>query len=181
MPRQGFIHDKLDIKFLVLYNMARVVAPIDFPTLTDLVMIDDGVDYFDFAEGVPELVRAGLLACEDNLYSITDAGRRDGAECESSLPPSVRGKCDGKLSRLNAALRRDAQVKAQVLPREDGGHTLRLTLDDDAGNLLTVELCCPTQDQAQRLGKAFRARPEAIYHSILNLLLAESEKESSHD
>lgn len=181
MPRQGFIHDKLDIKFLVLYNMARVAAPIDFPTLTDLVMIDDGVDYFDFAEGVPELVKAGLLICKEDLYAITDAGRRDGAECENSLPPSVRAKCDGKLARLNAELRRAAQVKAQVLPREDGGHTLRLTLDDDVGNLLTVELCCPTQEQAQSLALAFRARPEAIYNSILDLLLAESEKESSHD
>ena len=29
MPRFGFIHDKLDIKFLILYIMARVAAPID--------------------------------------------------------------------------------------------------------------------------------------------------------
>ena len=36
MARYGFIHDKLDIKFLILYFMARVAAPIDFPTLTEL-------------------------------------------------------------------------------------------------------------------------------------------------
>ena len=29
MARYGFIHDKLDIKFLVLYLMARVAAPSD--------------------------------------------------------------------------------------------------------------------------------------------------------
>ena len=31
MPRYGFIHDKLDIKLLVLYIMARVAGPIDLP------------------------------------------------------------------------------------------------------------------------------------------------------
>ena len=30
MARHGFIHDKLDIKFLILYIMARVASPIDF-------------------------------------------------------------------------------------------------------------------------------------------------------
>jgi len=51
MARYGFIHDKLDIKFLILYFMARVAAPIDFPTLTELTVCDDGIGYFEFAEG----------------------------------------------------------------------------------------------------------------------------------
>lgn len=181
MLRQGFIHDKLDIKFLILYIMARVEAPIGFLTLTDLVMIDNGVDYFDFAEAVPELTEAGLLTCRDERYSITDIGRRDGAECESSLPPSVRAKCDEKLAELNAALRRAAQVRAQVLPREDGGCTLRLCLDDDAGNLLTLELCCPTEQQARYLANGFLARPEPTYNALLDLLIIQAEKERSHD
>ena len=44
MSRTGFIHDKLDIKFLILYIMSRVAAPIDMPTLADLTMCDEGVD-----------------------------------------------------------------------------------------------------------------------------------------
>ena len=39
----GFIHDKLDIKLLVLYILDRAAAPIDFATLTDLSMCDGGV------------------------------------------------------------------------------------------------------------------------------------------
>ena len=48
MAKAGFIHDKLDIKFLVLYLMARVASPVDFSTLADLTFCDDGVEYFDF-------------------------------------------------------------------------------------------------------------------------------------
>ena len=47
MGQTGFIHDKLDIKFLVLYLMARVASPVDFATLADLTFCDDGVEYFD--------------------------------------------------------------------------------------------------------------------------------------
>ena len=86
MARYGFIHDKLDIKFLILYFMARVAAPIDFPTLTELTVCDDGIGYFEFAEAVSELVESGHLTLEDGLYSITEKGRENGAACESSLP-----------------------------------------------------------------------------------------------
>ena len=52
----GFIHGKLDIKLLVLYLTSRLAGPVDFATLTDLAMCDDGVDYFVYAEAVSELM-----------------------------------------------------------------------------------------------------------------------------
>ena len=62
----GFIHDKLDIKLLVLYIMDRVAVPIDFNTLTDLSMCDSGVDYFQFAEAAAELLNSGI----DEAFSL---------------------------------------------------------------------------------------------------------------
>jgi hypothetical protein len=172
MPRFGFIHDKLDIKFLVLYILSRVAAPIDFSTLTDLVMCDDGVDYFDYATAVAELVDSGHLALEDGLYSATEKGRRNGTICESSLSYSVRVKCDKNLARLNATLRRDAQVRAEILPRPEGDFTLRLSLDDEGGNLLTVELLTASELQASHLAEQFRAHPEQVYNGVLEVLLS---------
>ena len=175
MPRYGFIHDKLEIKFLILYLMARVATPVDFPTLTDLTMCDDGVDYFEFAEAVAELVESGHLTLEDDRYAITDKGRENGAACESSLPYSVKQKCTANLSKVNGVLRRNAQVRAEILDRPEGGLTLRLILDDDAGNLFTLELLCGSQEQADRLAAHFKERPVHIYHRVLEALLEEPE------
>ena len=175
MPRYGFIHDKLEIKFLILYLMARVAAPIDFPTLTDLTMCDDGIDYFEFAEAAAELVESGHLTLENDRYSITDKGRENGAACESSLPYTVKRKCSANLSKVNGVLRRNAQVRAEVLPRPEGGLTLKLVLDDDAGNLFTLELLCGSQEQADRLAAHFKERPDHIYNQVLEALLEEPE------
>ena len=167
----GFIHDKLDIKFLILYLMARVAGPVDFTTLADLTFCDDGVEYFDFAESVAELVSTGHLAVEGDLYTITDKGRRNGEICESSLAYSVRRKCDRNLAKVNGVLRRDAQVRSEVLPRDDGTHTLRLILDDDKGTVMTLDLLTVSEEQAERLAEKFRAHPERLYESILQVLL----------
>lgn len=173
----GFIHDKLDIKFLILYLMARVAGPVDFTTLADLTFCDDGVEYFDFAESVAELVSTGHLDVSEGLYTITDKGRRNGQICESSLAFSVRKKCDRNLARVNAVLRRNAQVRAEVLPREDGGVTLRLILDDDKGNLMTLDLLTVSEEQANQLADQFRLHPERLYERILQTLLDEEPEE----
>lgn len=177
MARFGFIHDKLDIKFLVLYLMARAAAPIDFATLTGLTMCDDGVDYFEFAEAVSELVATEHLSTENGQYTITEKGRKNGGICESSLPYSIREKCDRNLARLNSELRRSAQVCAEILPRHDGAFTLRLALDDDDGNLFTLELLTASETQAEHLAGRFRAHPEQIYNGVLGVLLTEHKKE----
>lgn len=169
----GFIHDKLDIKFLVLYLMSRVAAPVDLPTLAELSFCDDGVTYFDFAESLGELVDTGHLTLTDNRYAITEKGERNSRICESSLAFSVRQKCDRNLAKVNAVLRRNAQVRSEMLSREDGGVTLRLILDDDKGNLMTLDLLTVSQEQAAHLGDKFRAEPERFYERILQALLEE--------
>lgn len=175
MGRTGFIHDKLDIKFLILYLMDRVAGPVDFAALAELTFCDDGVEYFDFAESVAELVDTGHLAIQDERYVITDKGRRNGKICESSLAYSVRRKCDRNLAKLNAVLRRNAQVRSEILPREDGSVTLRLILDDDKGNLMTLDLLTVSEEQAGQLADRFRAQPEKLYENILQTLLETEE------
>ena len=90
-------------------------------------------------------------------------------------------KCDANLTLLNAALRRAAQVRSEVLERPEGGLTLRLTLDDDGGNLLTVELLCPSHEQADALAARFQARPERFYHQVLNALLTDPPEQGKTD
>ena len=110
----GFIHGKLDIKLLVLYLTSRLAGPVDFATLTDLAMCDDGVDYFVYAEAVSELVDSGHITQDGQNYVITDKGRRNIAAGESSLSPVIRTRCDQRLAPLNNAIQRQAQVRSQV-------------------------------------------------------------------
>lgn len=178
MARVGFIHDKLEIKFLILYIMSRVAAPIDLPTLADLTLCDEGVDYFDFTEAAAELVDTEHLMLANGLYSITEKGRKNGGICESSLPYSVRVKSERSISRLNGQLRRDAQVRSERVQRPDGTFTLRLALDDEHGNLLTLELLSASEQQADRLSEQFKSHPIQIYNGVLDVLLADfDEKE----
>lgn len=179
MAQYGFIHNKLDVKLLVLYILSCAAGPLERDTLIDLAMVDDGVDYFTFMEVLSELEETEHLTCTGDSYAITDKGRKNSAVCESSLPYSVKYKAMLKLSKVNAALRRDAQVRSEILPRDGGAYTLRLALDDEAENLLTIELLAPSLAQAEQLAEHFRTRPEQVYNSVLDILLDQSGKEGA--
>jgi len=179
MAQHGYIHDKLDLKMLELYLLARAAGPISPDTLTDLVRRHEGVNYFEFTEATAELVKTGHLTQTEEGYLITEKGRTNSAACESSLPYSVRRRCAQDLAPVNAALRRNAQIRGEKTHNTDGSVIAKMTLDDDSGNLLTIELLCPSEGQADRLIAGFRAKPEQVYNDVLEALSTEGEGEQA--
>ena len=178
MAGPGFIHDKLEIKFLILYIAARIIEPIPFDTVLDLTMCDDAIDYFDFSECLADLVKTEhLTLSEEGLYGITDKGLRNSAICESSLPYSVRLRCDRNLEVWNRKLRRKSQIKSSWDQRNDGVYTLKLSLDDDMGSVMDLRLMVPREDMAKLLAERFRKSPEKLYGKIMELLLTEDAAE----
>ena len=167
MREFGFISDKLEIKFLILYIASRLVEPVPFEVLQDLAMCDGGVDYFGFSECMADLIRTEHLEEKDGLYAITAKGRRNSGICETSLPYSVRMQAEQKLAQCNERLRRRTLVGASIQPREKGGYEVTLTLNDELDELMTLRLLVTRQDMALDLQKRFRERGEELYGKIL--------------
>lgn len=167
----GFISDKLEIKFLILYIASRIIEPVPFEVLQDLSMCDAGVDYFGFSECLADLVRTEHLTLDSQgLYAVTEKGRRNGAICESSLPYSVRMQVEQNLVGYNEQLKRRALVGARIDQRKEGGYTVTLTLSDELDSLMKLELLVTRQDMALELQKRFRGNAEELYSKILGVL-----------
>ena len=171
MTRMGYIQNDLDLKLLVLYIMNRVAAPIPFNQLLELALCDAGVDYFSLTQAVNHLVETKHLTAEAEHYSITEKGRHNSQICEKTLPFSVRRRCDENLTVVNAKLRREAQIRGEVIPREDGTFTVRLALDDDSGSLLRLELLTPDPQRGKQLVDRFRSNPEALFNTLVTTLM----------
>ena len=172
----GFITDKLELKFLILYITARLIEPVTFDVILDLAMCDEGVGYFEFSECLEDLVTTEHLArSPEGLYSITDKGLRNSQICESSLAYSVRLECDKNLDRWNRKLRRKSQVRASYEKRSNGTYTVNLALDDDAGNIMDLKLIAIREDMAKMLKARFLQTPEQTYHAIMQLLLKDNQ------
>ena len=167
----GFIQDKLEIKFLILYIAARVTEPLAPAEMQDLTMCDDGIDYFDYAECLNDLVKTEhLRVTEDGRYVITEKGLKNSQICESSLPYSVRQHSDKNIAAYNKEALRRAQVQSHVTERDNGTYTVTLALRDDVDELMELRLMVADRATADGLAQRFQQEPEKLYAQLTELL-----------
>ena len=172
MQRLGFIHDMMDVKILILFVAARSNYPMTNQEIYELCYQDECLSYFDVCTAIPEMVASGhLKEVGEDRYEITEKGRSDGALTEDSIAFTVKQRAENAVSRYNRQLRRSGFVKTQIIPRENGDQSVMMVLDDEVGNLMTLELIAPDQRQAVRLGKLFEQKAETIYSLIMTELL----------
>ena len=111
-------------------------------------------------------------------YEITEKGRADGKLTEDSIAYTVKQRAENAVSRFNRQLRRSSFVKTQIIPRESGECSVVMALDDEVGNLMTLELVAPNQRQAVRLSRLFEKKAEMLYNlTMAELLDIEEESE----
>ena len=177
MQRLGFIHDMLDVKVLILFVMARVSYPVTSQEVYELCYQDDCLSYFDVCTAIPEMVKSGhLREMEDKKYTITEKGRADGSLTEDSIAFTVKQRAENAVAKYNRQIRRSSFVKTQVIPREKGDYSVIMSLDDEMGNLMTLELVAPDQRQAVRLSKLFERKAETVYNLTMTELLDDEEE-----
>ena len=177
MRRLGFIHDMIDVKVLILFVMARVSYPVTIQQIYELCYQDDCLSYFDVCTAIPEMVKSGhLKEVENDSYEITEKGKADGSLTEDSVAFTVKQKAENAVARFNRQIRRSSFVKTQIIPRESGDFSVIMALDDEFGNLMTLELVAPDQRQAVRLGRLFEKKAEAVYNLTMAELLDEEDE-----
>lgn len=176
MQRLGFIHDMLDVKVLILFVMGRVSYPVTIQQLYELCYQDDCLSYFDVCTAVPEMIASGHLKEEGDSYVITEKGKADGSLTEDSIAFTVKQRAENAVARFNRQIRRSSFVKTQILPRENGDFSVIMALDDEMGNLMTLELVAPNQRQAVRLSKLFERKAETVYNLTMAELLDEEDE-----
>lgn len=177
MQRLGFIHDMMDVKVLILFVTARSCYPMTVQEIYELCYQDECLSYFDVCTAVPQMVESGHLAqLEDDRYVITEKGKSDGSLTEDSIAFTVKQRAENAVARFNRQLRRSSFVKTQIIPRDTGECSVMMALDDEMGNLMTLELMAPDQRQAVRLGKLFEQKAESVYNLVMTELLDEEDE-----
>lgn len=171
MDRFGFIHEKLDIKILILYILNQLPSPVDAQTLSELVFCDDGIGYFDYSDCLAELVETGHIEEKHSRYRITEKGSRNVEEVGSSLPYSVRTKATRITTPIAEKMRRAAMITAEHTVADTGTCNVKLALSDGIGNILSMELLAANPQQAETMEHYFKHNAEDVYHGLIRMLM----------
>lgn len=176
---QAPLKEKNDIKIFILYLLKNIGYPLDFNTISDIVVQDEFVNYFDFAECFAELLDSGnieQLQTEGGpgktaeLYSITDNGVTVVEQLQSSLLNMIKEKSLKSAMRLLSFKSRGSDVRCSWSEREDGRYDLRCEVIEKGAKLLELGLVIDTKYQLDKMLYNFNERPEVVYRGIISLM-----------
>lgn len=174
MPEAALIREPLDIKLLILYVSSRLLEPASADDLLAMcrIDVDHGFDYFEFTPCLTSLVKTEhMRQLPDRLYEITDKGRQSIRYCETDLPVTVRRRSERNILTFNRRVIRKQQVQSSVSKRQDGLYTLSLSLSDDIGSLMNLNMMMVRSEMADQVEAYFQKYPAALYTAIVNAIL----------
>lgn len=175
----GYLRDKADIKYFILFAMSALPFPVGEPDLLDICLIDDAFGYFEFSEAFAELQSTGHVRRMEGeegtpLYDITPLGREAAKIFEGDLRLSVRDKAQAAVIRVVRKIRRNASITTRNTPSEDGTFQVHLAINDSNDPVLALDVMVMNSRQCALLEENFRKNAETIYSDILKILLSET-------
>lgn len=168
----GFIKTNMDIKIMVLYALSKFYEPPTFDELAEVLLCDEGLNYFLLTQSVEELLLPNNIKIEDNCYHLTRRGKDNLKECMHQLPGSVQKKCDQALEQVNRKQSKRKFVKTEITERDQGGVMLRLSFSNETGLLFDSTMMIPTRQEGEQLAKGFWEDPITFFYALREYSMA---------
>ncbi len=177
MTEQGGLHTVGDVKALLLYILNASNTALNRDHLTEIVMNDGLVDYFDFSQALQELLQEGLLdiasAENENDYVITPLGIQTQDLYEKNVPFNVKKRSLAALTKVLAKIKRESNTITNI-EQADGGFLVTCRLTEEERILLEYKVLVPDEMQAHIIADQFSKTPTEKYQGIMSLLIDEN-------
>lgn len=187
---QAPLKEKNDIKIFILYLLKNLNYPLDFNTISDIVVQDEFVSYFDFAECFAELLDTEtieMLRISDGIvepgigengrpenkseyFKITEKGIVVVEQLQSNLLGIIKEKSLKSAMRLLSFKQRGADLKCTHTLREDGKYDLHCEVIENFEPVLQINLVVENEDLLHKMVENFNEHPEVAYRGVLAVL-----------
>lgn len=176
--RPGGVTTSHQIIILICYMAAEAGEPVTLEQLRTALLRQELVNYFEFANAAEFMVKSGhLVPVEgqgEQLYSLSELGRKTADTFETELPASVRDRATGALRNILTLLRRQRENKVEITKTSDG-YLLSLSIPDIGTDLLGIQVFLPTIEECEAVRRRFLNDPLIVYKGVLALLTGDME------
>lgn len=171
MPEQGYIRDKLDLMFLILFVLNSINRPVGFDDILEMALLDESIGYFECSEAFYEMVERGHIEHLDEGYVISKRGKDVLVSYDNRLPSSVRRHAQRAVLKTAARLRREACISCETVQNGPDNYTCSMRLSDGMDEILRLDMLVVNRAQASMLENNLRNNADEIYNAVLAALL----------
>ena len=170
--RPGSVTTRHEVLILICYMMRRAGQPVSYEQLSQALMRQQLVNYFEFADGMSSLEKSGHIAAAPDApgcWVLTRLGEQAAETFEKTLPPAVRERAADAMEKILTLLKRQQQNHVFIKKQKDG-YTVTLTITDIGSDLLSVSIFMPTREECEAIRRRFLNDPALLYKGVFALL-----------
>ena len=170
MSNGAKLKNKDDIKIFILYLLQNINYPLDFPTINDIVVQDEYVNYFDFAECFAEILDMGHVVEEIGVdektgekvtrYRISPLGSAVVSQLQSGLLRSIRERSLKSALKLLSFKKRGAEISCRTSELDDGKFAIECVITEMGKEILHINLVDDSSQRIERMKANFEDRPD---------------------
>lgn len=182
----SMLKDPHQIKIFILYLMDRIGYPLNYSSIGAIMIQDNIVAFFDFAECFFSLVDQGHIRVihpdkvnpddeePDALYEVSESGKTIARDLSDSLLTTVRDRSYRSAVRHLSLKKRGAIVDQSY--RQEGDHYLvTCNIRDREGEALSLTVRADSKSQLDTMMHNFSQRPEVVFRGIVGLLSGDAD------
>ena len=169
----GILHDKNEIKLLILFSLANLGGKASADQLSEIMLLGGSANYFDYSDRLIELVENGQIEKDDyGLYMITPLGTETISLLEEKLPYTIRNRAINNATKVILKARGEQDTPCEIT-ESPSGFTLKCTALEDGEPMFDVSVTVPSKIQAELMKNNFRKDPYALFRAIIDVLSSE--------
>lgn len=182
MEPLGYLHNKMDVKVLVLFILSRIDSPLRLEDLYEVAYQDDSLNYFTLVESLNELQSSGHISADtEGRYYITDKGRTQGSYVEDSLAVPVVQKVSAAIAGKINQLHRESMLTAEIRQDEKGHWITAVHYRDGDMPMMSVSLMAPSQEIGRVMAENMKRGIGTIYKTAMDCATGPAKKRKAEE
>lgn len=165
-------------KLTILYILNGIDKPILKADITELIMENELLNYFELQLYLTELEDGSLLEISEvdtsQYFLVTEKGKATLELFDDILIPSFISELDILISNKLTSLKKFSEMHATYSKLGENDYQVNLSIKEDVRVVLDVDLNLISSDQARIVVENFKNNTDLIYKKILEVLLDEA-------
>jgi len=168
-------NDLAENKLLLLYLLYKIDFPLTNSQITQCVMENNWMNYFDLQQYLSELTSTGFLDYLEgkgkHFYCLTEKGNNTLEYFFKRIPASIRDSIDKYAYENRGTLRKETQVVSNYAKLQDNEYTVNCKVIENDIVIIDLTLNVVSSNQAKRICDNWKKKATIIYKDLMEKLI----------
>jgi len=171
---------ELKAKITLLHLIDQFSVPLTNQQLTNFIMEQELMNYFDLQQYLTDLVETSMLEYSssegEDYYIITESGRSTLSLFSDRVSQTLRRKINDNIDTKKKSFVIKTNVSAEYYKEDDNDYVVQLTVKEGIYTLMDIKVNVVTNEHAKQICSNWEKKAQYLYADILNKLIDDTEK-----